>query len=72
MENCLANKSPELAKQWNQNKNGNLTPKDVTTGSNKKVWWQCEQGHEWEAVINNRQRKGKGGCPHCRKNKRKV
>ena len=59
----LVIKNPELAKQWNPTKNGNLTPNDVTIGSNKKVWWMCEKGHEWEATINNRS-KGKA-CPFC-------
>ncbi|WP_241677762.1 zinc-ribbon domain-containing protein, partial [Bacillus cereus] len=21
----------------------------VTVGSNKKAWWKCNEGHEWEA-----------------------
>jgi len=54
---------PKLAKQWHPTKNGNLTPKDVLPRSNKKVWWQCEKGHEWPAVINDRM-KGTG-CPIC-------
>jgi len=36
---------PELAKQWHPTRNGDLTPEDVTPGSAKKVWWQCERGH---------------------------
>ena len=40
-----------LAKEWHPTKNSSLTPKDVTAGSNKKVWWQCSRGHEWEAGI---------------------
>ena len=43
--------NPKLAKQWHPTKNGNLTPKDVTPSSNKKVWWICDKGHEWEANI---------------------
>ena len=42
---------------------GALTPKDVTAGSNKKVWWRCSKGHEWEAPI---YRRNQGhGCPYC-------
>ena len=55
---------PDLAAQWHPTKNGNLTPHDVTAGSNKKVWWKCSNGHEWEAKINNRTRNIK--CPYCR------
>jgi len=54
---------PEIAKEWHPEKNGPLSPEDVTTGSGKKVWWMCEKGHEWQAMVNNR-RKG-SGCPIC-------
>ena len=31
--------------------------------SHKKVWWQCSEGHEWQAFVFNRT---KGwGCPQC-------
>ncbi|HHD2751341.1 TPA: zinc-ribbon domain-containing protein [Clostridium perfringens] len=62
-DNCLANINPELSKDWHPKKNGELTPYNVTLHSNKKVWWKCSNGHEWEATINNRS-KGKG-CPFC-------
>jgi len=62
-DNCLQNLYPELAKQWHPVKNGNLTPACVTLGTKKKVWWQCEKGHEWEASVANR-KKG-SGCPDC-------
>lgn len=55
--------SDNLFREWHPTKNGELTPKDVTCGSNKKVWWMCEKGHEWEAIIVNRT-KGRG-CPYC-------
>jgi len=59
----LAVINPELSKQWHPQKNGTLTPNDITAGSSKKVWWVCEKGHEWEAVIKNR---AKGiGCHYC-------
>ncbi|MDB4648927.1 zinc-ribbon domain-containing protein [Crocinitomicaceae bacterium] len=61
----LAEVNPELAKEWHPTKNGELTSYDVTSGSDKKVWWQCKKGndHEWEAFVNNRS-KGQG-CPFC-------
>ncbi|MCL2765259.1 MAG: zinc-ribbon domain-containing protein [Treponema sp.] len=62
-DNCMQTLSPELAKQWHSTKNGNLTPRDVTIGSGKKVWWQCKKGHEWQAAICDRSR-GRG-CPFC-------
>ena len=52
--NDLATLDPEIASQWHPIKNGALTAEMVTRSSNKKAWWQCELGHEWEAVINSR------------------
>lgn len=53
---------PELAKQWSQkNKKG---PENYTTGTKTKVWWICEKGHEWEAMIQTRTRFS-SGCPCC-------
>mgnify|MGYP005702278633 CR=1 FL=1 len=64
--NSLGTKNPELSKQWHPTKNGNLTPFDVTEGSNEIVWWKCdvEDDHEWQAEINNR--KNNPGCSVCR------
>ncbi len=62
-KDCLAIKIPELVKEWHGEKNKELTPYDVTYGSNKKVWWKCDKGHEWEAPIKSRYRGGK--CPYC-------
>ena len=64
IDNCLQTLNPKLSMQWHPSKNGNLTPNDVTVGSNKKVWWSCEKGHEWEATVNNRTNAG-SGCPFC-------
>ncbi|MCB9772233.1 MAG: hypothetical protein H6754_06745 [Candidatus Omnitrophica bacterium] len=63
LETCLANLNPRLAKEWNYAKNQNLNPSDVTLGSNKKVWWVCTRGHEWQAVVSKRSI-GRG-CPYC-------
>jgi hypothetical protein len=62
-DNCLATKNPELAIEWNRTKNGNLTPQDVVPGSHKKVWWECNKGHGWEATIVDRS--NGNGCPGC-------
>ena len=62
----IAIRNPELAKEWNPIKNGELTPEMITAGSSKKVWWQCRFDHEWQAVINNRVN-GRG-CPFCSNN----
>ena len=65
LSNCLATINPKLAKEWHPTKNGDLTPFDVTPGSDKKVWWKCPKGddHEWEALVYSRTT-GQG-CPVC-------
>ena len=60
--NCLATTHPEIAKQWHPTKNGDLTPYDVTYGSDVNAWWKCDKGddHEWSTAIG-----AKFGCPFC-------
>ena len=62
--NDLETRFPEIAKEWLQEKNGDLRPNQVLYGSSKKAWWKCSKcGHEWETKINSRT---KGyGCPVC-------
>ena len=59
----LAEQDRELASQWHPMLNGALTPADVTGNSGKKVWWLCQRGHEWQAMINDRTKAR--GCPQC-------
>ena len=61
--NNLEKLNPSLAREWHPTKNGSLTPRDVTYGSGKKVWWLCSKGHEWKATISNRS--NATGCPYC-------
>ena len=67
--NDLKTINPSLANEWNFLKNNGLKPEDVLPNSNKKVWWKCSNGHEWQAVVGSRN-KGRG-CPECAKQKRK-
>lgn len=62
-DNDLATVAPEAAKRWHSARNGDLTPDSVTAGSRKKVWWQCEQGHEWQAPVYSLT--SGYGCPYC-------
>ena len=75
----LAEARPDLAKEWNYEKNGDLRPEDVSCGSNKKVWWKLPYDvpddypvehlrgkhfeFEWEAAIYSRYN-GKNDCPY--------
>lgn len=67
--NDLATKYPEVASQWHPTLNGKLTPQMVTPGSKKKVWWQCAEGHVWQARIYSRTGSQLCGCPICTKHK---
>jgi len=55
---------PDTAKEWHPSKNGDLTPKEFTSGTNKKVWWLCPSGHSYESSIG-RRTSYKTGCPYC-------
>jgi hypothetical protein len=63
-EKNLATTFPFIAKEWHPTKNGDLTPKDVTYGSGKSVWWICPIGHEYQAKPNSRTSRG-SGCGYC-------
>jgi len=69
--NDLATKEPLLCKQWDAEKNAPLTPQMVTVCSHKKVWWRCDEGHEWEAEIALRTRTRRDRCPICDRRKKK-
>ena len=63
-QNDLQTVNPDVAKEWNYDKNNGLTPAEITPNSGKKVWWKCSEGHEWQASIINRSKR-KSGCPYC-------
>lgn len=63
--NDLATRKPKVAKQWHQALNAPLRPEDVTLGCNKKVWWECGDGHIWQATVYSRTRQKGTGCPVC-------
>jgi hypothetical protein len=63
--NDLTTTRPDLLDEWHPTKNGNKKPTQYAAGTNKKVWWKCDQGHEWFAYVNLRAR-GRG-CPRCSK-----
>ena len=55
---------PLLLRQWHPLRNGDLSPRQVSPGSHRKVWWRCDRGHEWQAEIKSRALLGTG-CPVC-------
>lgn len=64
-DNDLLTLFPDIAAEWDTERNGNLTPDRVTPYSNRKAWWRCSRGHAWEAVIAPRAVKN-AGCPIAR------
>jgi hypothetical protein len=67
----LANRHPELVKEWHPTRNGDRTPENVTFGSSYKAWWtqkykDLRSGNiftfEWQAAVYHRS-KGQG-CPY--------
>lgn len=63
--NDLKTLEPQLSQEWHPELNGSLTPEMVTTGSHRKIWWLCSQGHAWKAVIYSRTGPQRTGCPVC-------
>ena len=64
--NDLCTTHPELVKEWNFEKNGDLTPDMVSRGCNKKVWWKCSVcNYEWLSTVGHRT-SGRT-CPVCSK-----
>ena len=62
-ETDLATIMPELAKEWDYEKNKEARPEHFCAQSNKKMWWKCKYGHSWKALIY--ERYNGTGCPYC-------
>lgn len=59
----FADVRPDVAAEWHPIRNGGLRPTDVKPASNKRVWWRCNQGHEWSVAPCDRLRGER--CPTC-------
>lgn len=60
--NDLSTTNPEIAAEWDYDKNNGLLPEAVVIGSNKRVWWICPKGHSYDMPIYERKN---SGCPFC-------
>ena len=56
---------PEIAKEWHPTKNGDLKPEGLVKYANRKAWWLCPKGHEYDMLISSRSFR-KNNCPYCR------
>lgn len=63
--NDLITKAPIISMEWHPTKNGEVKPENVMAGSSKKVWWLCQNNHEWEAGIYSRTKLKGNNCPQC-------
>ena len=62
-QNSLAKQFSTLAAEWDDEKNAPLTPRDVTPGSHKLIWWRCPKGHSYRSAVKTRVQGS--GCPYC-------
>lgn len=64
-ENALSSTHPELVKEWHPTLNTNITPNQITSGSGKRVFWQCKKNnkHIYEAPV--KKRVAGRNCPYC-------
>lgn len=60
--NDLATTHPLLANEWSE-RNSPLTPSQVLSGSDRKVWWICDQGHDYHMSLH--RRVGGATCNIC-------
>lgn len=64
----LATICPEIALEWDNIKNGELTASQVFPNDNRKRWWICPEGHSYDMSPNARFRRfqmGQKSCPYC-------
>ena len=55
---------PQLAKEFDYEKNAPLAPEALIAGTNKKLWWRCQTcDYKWQATGAARVRGN--GCPSC-------
>lgn len=63
-ENSVLLKRPELAKEWDYQKNGDLRPEMIGSKSSQKVWWLCPNCNKsWKQSPS--ARRSIGHCPKC-------
>ena len=55
-EKHYISENAQLMAEWDWEKNDELKlyPQTLTLGSGKKAWWKCSKGHEYQAMIYDR------------------
>jgi len=67
----LSDTHPEIADEWDYQKNYPLTPDLFSYGSQQDFFWICPENHSFESIIKNRTI-NKSGCPACYKNNSSI
>lgn len=62
--NDLMTTDPQIAAEWNYEKNGSRMPQNTSRHSLYPVWWKGACGHEWKDKVANRTIEG-AGCIYC-------
>lgn len=65
--NDLLTRFPDVASEWNFDKNSGMTPASIHFGSKTRIDWRCNLGHEWVATVQMRTSQGQS-CPVCSNN----
>lgn len=60
---CKNNKKLDILDEWDYEKNDNINPSTIHSGSNKRYWWKCKHGHSWKVAVYGRT--SGSGCPKC-------
>jgi hypothetical protein len=69
----LLEKFPELALEWDYEKNYPLRPENLSYGTTYKVWWICPLKHNYQMGPNSRTNKSnRHNCPYCSKGGNRV
>lgn len=64
IHNSLKDEFPEIAQEWDYDRNYPLRPENVKPRYRKKVNWICKRGHSYLASPDNRSGKS-SGCREC-------
>ena len=65
--NDLQTTHPDIAKEWDYEKNYPVTPSDVMHGTADAYWWICPFGHKSYLKSPNKRTNQHAGCPICNK-----
>lgn len=67
--NDLQTKYPDVASEWDYDRN-DTTPDKVTSRNHNTYWWKCRNHpHSYKATCNDKTKPSRPGCPYCFGNK---